>query len=107
MASWFAVHPGGPYTIAPPLRMRRRPRETAQETTREQAHYHFKSTLAGSKWKVVRGFHVLRHTFGAICVRAGIPMHVTAKWMGHTTEEMRDLYQQFTSRTSSLGWRNS
>ena len=61
--------------------------------TREEAHHHFKETLADGKWKVVRGFHVLRHSFGAICTRAGVPMNVIAKWMGHTTDEMMKLYQ--------------
>lgn len=94
MESWFAKHPGGQYTIVPPLAMaRRKSKKDYEMLSTEEARHHFNQTLAGSKWEVIRGFHVLRHSFGAICTRAGIPMNVIAKWMGHTTEEMMRLYQ--------------
>jgi len=42
----------------------------------------------------MRGFHVLRHSFGLNLARSGkISSDVIAKWMGHTTEEMKELYQ--------------
>jgi len=53
----------------------------------------FVQTLKNSKWSVLGGWHTLRHSFGSICLRKGIPIHVTAKWMGHTTQEMIELYQ--------------
>jgi integrase len=94
MQDWFKNHPGGQATIAAPLKMaRRKSRLQTEALTREEAYHHFRETLADSKWKVVRGFHVLRHSFGAICTRAGIPVPVIAKWMGHTTDEMTKLYQ--------------
>ena len=94
MQAWFKEHPGGQYAIAPPLGMPRRSAKQAYDAlTREEAHHHFKQTLGESKWKVVRGFHVLRHSFGAICTRVGVPMTMIAKWMGHTTDEMMQLYQ--------------
>ena len=95
MQEWFAVHPGGPYTIAAPLEMPgRKTLATFMEMTPHSAHHHFKSTLAGSKWKVLRGFHVLRHSFGSNLARSGkVPRDTIAKWMGHTTEQMKDLYQ--------------
>jgi integrase len=94
MQAWFKEHPGGQFTITPPLLMPRRKANIELDgLSRDEAAHHFKQTLAGSKWKVIRGFHVLRHSFGAICTRAGIPMNVIAKWMGHTTDEMMKLYQ--------------
>ncbi|MGO8746706.1 MAG: tyrosine-type recombinase/integrase [Thermoguttaceae bacterium] len=94
MEVWFKQHPGGPYTIAVSLAMaRRKTKEGFEELSREEAHHHFKKTLADSKWKVITGFHVLRHSFGAICTRKGVPMNVIAAWMGHTTQEMMALYQ--------------
>jgi integrase len=54
----------------------------------------FIQTLKDSKWAVLRGWHTLRHSFGSICLRKGIPIHVTARWMGHTTQEMIELYQK-------------
>jgi integrase len=57
-------------------------------------HHHFKFTLQDSKWDVVRGFHALRHSFASNLARSGkVPRDTIAKWMGHTTEEMKDLYQ--------------
>ena len=54
----------------------------------------FKAAIANSKWAVLPGYHCLRHSFASICLRKGIPIHVTAKWMGHTTEVMIKLYQK-------------
>lgn len=104
MHEWFKAHPGGQATIAPPLKMpRRKSRGQTEALTREEAYHHFKETLAGSKWEVVRGFHVLRHSFGAICTRATIPMNVIAKFMGHTTDEMMKLYQHLFPQDEQ-GW---
>jgi integrase len=94
MKDWIKNHPGGQFAIAAPLTMpRRKSRSELTMLSREEAHHHFKETLASSKWKMIRGFHVLRHSFGAICTRAGVPMNVIAAWMGHTTDEMMKLYQ--------------
>ncbi|HRX83325.1 MAG TPA: tyrosine-type recombinase/integrase, partial [Pirellulaceae bacterium] len=95
MNEWFAVHPGGQYTITLPLLMpmRRTARKESGQMSRYEASHHFKQTLVDSKWDKVRGFHVLRHSFGAICTRAQIPMNVIAAWMGHSTEEMKEHYQ--------------
>ncbi len=95
MYKWFANHPGGPYTITAPLKMpKRKARATFSEMTPKEAHHHFKFTLEDSKWAVIRGFHVLRHSFGSNLARSNkVSRDTIAKWMGHTTEEMKDLYQ--------------
>ena len=36
--------------------------------TKDEAHDHFQRTLARSKWAVLRGFHVLRHSGGGIVI---------------------------------------
>jgi integrase len=94
MKQCFFEHPGGPYTIAIPLKMQKRKTRTefSQMTPRE-AHYHFKEPLANSKWSVLTGWHVLRHSFGSNLARAGVPRDRIADWMGHSTEEMKELYQ--------------
>ena len=52
MQDWFKNHPGGQFTIATPLTMpRRKSRSEPTMLSREEAHHHFKETLAGSKWK--------------------------------------------------------
>ncbi|NQU22441.1 MAG: tyrosine-type recombinase/integrase [Candidatus Nealsonbacteria bacterium] len=95
MQEWFANHPGGQYTIVAPLEMpRRKRRKTFQELNPAEARHHFNYTLAGSEWQVIRGFHVLRHSFGSNLARSGkVPRDTIAEWMGHTTEEMKALYQ--------------
>lgn len=91
MEKWFDEHPGGKYTLAigngDDL-------ELPRPVTPDCAHKAFKSPLKNSKWSVVRGFHVLRHSFGANLARSGkISSEVIGKWMGHRTEDMRELYQ--------------
>lgn len=96
MKMWFANHPGGTLTIAPPKNMPRRRKALASTSylTPGQAGHHFNATLKGSKWSVIKGFHVLRHSFGSNLIRSGdVSSDVVANWMGHSTMEMRELYQ--------------
>lgn len=94
LSDWMKQHPGGSRTFAPPLIMPHRNRYSKVDgLTKDQAHSHFKSTLSSSKWNVVSGFHVLRHSFGANLARCGIAERTIGEWMGHSTAEMRSLYQ--------------
>jgi len=95
MREWLTKHPGGQYSIAPPQNMAKRaPKVSFAPMGLYEMHHHFKFTLKDSKWKVLRGFHVLRHSFGSNLARSGkVPRDTIAKWMGHTTEEMKDHYQ--------------
>jgi integrase len=61
--------------------------------TKKEAHHHFKQTLKGSKWDVVRGFHVFRHSFASNLAGAGVDQRVIDGFMGHQTEEMRKRYR--------------
>ncbi len=47
----------------------------------------------GSKWEVLRGFHVFRHSFASNCAAQGIDQRLIDAWMGHQTEEMRKRYR--------------
>jgi integrase len=74
-----------------------------------EAHDHFKRTLAGSAWQVVRGWHVLRHSFISACAAEGVDQRMIDEWVGHTTEAMRRQYRhlcpsvQRTALTSVFG----
>ncbi len=95
IVDWFARHPGGRHTIAVPpgiIRSKRRV-EGPQPLSESQAHDHFRRTLADSKWKVVRGFHVLRHSFASNLARKGVHQSIIDRWLGHQTAEMRDRYR--------------
>lgn len=94
MTQWLAKHPGGPATFFDPsLLDRRKAQKELQLMLPKEATKFFKEALDGSKWSVVRGFHVLRHSFGSNLLRAGVPRDRIAEWMGHSTEEMIRLYQ--------------
>lgn len=53
----------------------------------------FRGVVRKSKWKVLRGYHVFRHSFASNLAAAGIDEHVTAALMGHLTAEMRARYR--------------
>ena len=69
--------------------------------TRDEAHDHLRRTLAGSRWAVVRGWHVLRHSFASNCAAGGVDQRLIDEWMGHTTEAMRRRYRHLPPTSSS------
>jgi integrase len=80
-------HPGGAYTMSLERDVQMRP------TTLHEA---FKWLFKKSKWKVMRGFHVFRHSFASNLARAGVDQRVIDDLMGHQTEDMRRRYRHFT-----------
>ena len=88
-------HPGGRYTISvPPGMIRSKCKaETPQPLTLSQARSHFEQTLDNSKWKVVRGFHTLRHSFASNLARKGVHQSIIDRWLGHQTEEVTRRYR--------------
>lgn len=88
LTEWLERHPGGQTLFgqeAAIVRSRSK-RAGATPLTRDEAHDHFKRTLAGSKWKVLRGWHVLRHSFASNCAAKGVDQRLIDSWLGHTTE---------------------
>jgi integrase len=61
--------------------------------TKSEATHYFKQALAGSKWEVVRGFHVFRHSVASNAAAAGVRQEVIDAWLGHQTAEMRRRYR--------------
>ncbi len=98
MRKWFSTHPGGRYTICQAANVSRSKFKEDEPTplTKDRATHHFKKTLAGSKWEVIKGFHTLRHSFASICAMRGVPETTIDAWMGHQTEEMRERYRHPT-----------
>ncbi len=95
MLNWFAEHPGGQHTLVHPgSKLNQISSNGFVSLDVEEAHRHFKQTLKDTKWNVVRGFHVLRHSFGSNLARSGeVSRDEIAEWMGHTTDEMKSHYQ--------------
>jgi integrase len=52
----------------------------------------FVRVLKESKWAVVRGWHVLRHSFVSACASKGIDQRMIQSWVGHQTAEMARRY---------------
>jgi integrase len=119
---WLARHPGGPHLFCQEEvvdRSKKRSRTTGHHgeacrptslkgrlakvcererpgplpLTKDEAHDHFKRVLAGSRWKVLRGWHVLRHSFASNLAARGVDQRVIDEWVGHSTEEMRKRYR--------------
>lgn len=77
MKTWFENHPGGRFAFCQADRA---------ELTWDAATYHFKEAMSDGKWKVVRGWHVLRHSFASNLARMGVDQRKIDRWMGHSTD---------------------
>jgi integrase len=88
LSEWIKVHPGGTHLFCQASKVARSKKQRSEPTpvTRDEAHDHFKRTLAESKWKVLRGWHILRHSFASNCAAKGIDQRLLDTWLGHTTE---------------------
>jgi integrase len=69
------------------------------QLTRDETHDHFRRTLAGSKWDVLRGLHTLRHGFISACASNGVDQRLIDEWVGHQTEEQRKRYRHLYPST--------
>jgi integrase len=53
----------------------------------------FRRVFKKSKWSVVRGYHVFRHTWISIMASNGIDQRIIDDCVGHTTEQQRRRYR--------------
>lgn len=95
MREWFDAHPGGVYSISQKLRIFRSRKSRADyvPVTVDESNHHFNATIAGSKWEVVSGWHILRHSFASNCAARGVDQRLINAWLGHQTQEMQQRYQ--------------
>lgn len=131
LKAWLAVHPGGTALFCQSgevAHSKKRSRTTGHQNgegrpttmkgrmasvTRRQAlpgpqpltpgecHDHFKRTLAGSAWGVVRGLHTLRHSVASCLAAAGVDQRLIDDMLGHVSEEMRRRYRHLTPQAKS------
>jgi integrase len=128
LKEWLEVHPGGPHLFCLSgvvgrskkrsrttgyksektrpgslkgrmANVRRRGEQPIAPLSRKEAHDHFKRTLAGSKWEVLKGWHVLRHSFISACASKGTDQRLIDEWTGHSTEEQRKRYRHLWPST--------
>jgi integrase len=88
LKEWRDAHAEGPSLFSQKASVTHSKTKRAASTpvTRDEAHDHFKRTLAGSKWQVLKGWHVLRHSFASNCAAKGVDQRLIDSWLGHTTE---------------------
>jgi integrase len=98
LSEWLTVHPGGHSLFCQTVTVVRSKTKRSAPTpiTRDEAHDHFKRTIAGSKWQVLRGYHVLRHSFISCLAAKGIDQRIIDEFTGHQTEEQRRRYRHLT-----------
>ena len=101
LKDWLAVYPGGQYLFCQsPMVVRSKTKRIASTPiTHDEAHDHFKRVVRGSKWEVLRGYHVLRHSFISACASKGIDQRLIDEWTGHATDEQRKRYRHLYPST--------
>jgi integrase len=95
LQEWLAVRPDSPFLFCQSQCVTRSKtkREGPTAVTKDEAHDHFKRTVADSKWSVLRGYHVLRHSFISALASAGVDQRVIDEVVGHQSEEQRRRYR--------------
>jgi integrase len=73
LRDWLAMRPECPFLFCQAQRVTRSKtkREGPTAVTKDEAHDHFRRTVADSKWQKMRGYHVLRHSFISALASAG------------------------------------
>jgi integrase len=96
LKEWLTVSPSSPHLFAQCAKVVRSKtkRSAATPITPDEAHDHFKRTLAASKkWNVIRGWHIFRHSFISLCASRAVDQRLIDEWVGHQTEEQRKRYR--------------
>lgn len=76
--------------------VRRRAARQPEPLTVWECHDHFKRTLVGSKWSVVKGLHTLRHSVASSLAAAGVDQRIIDDMLGHVSEDMKRRYRHLT-----------
>jgi integrase len=100
LRAWLTVRPESPFLFCQSQAVCRSKtkREAPTAITKDEAHDHFKRTVAGSKWQVLRGYHVLRHSFISALASEGVDQRVIDEVVGHQSEEQRKRYRHLYPR---------
>ena len=88
--NWInSSHPGTNYTFA----SFRVGIDGPTAITDDQASNFFEATFRKSKWSVLHGWHLFRHSFCSNCAAAGVEQRIINEWVGHQTPEMVRRYR--------------
>jgi integrase len=61
--------------------------------TPREAHNYFQRALRTSKWNVLKGWHVFRHSFISALASKGVDQRIIDDMVGHQTDEQRRRYR--------------
>jgi integrase len=86
LAEWIAKRPKGKTLFC---------KGDGKEITPREAHNYFQRGLRISKWGVLRGWHVFRHSFISALASKGVDQRIIDDIVGHQTEEQRRRYRHF------------
>ena len=56
------------------------------------AYEQFRRLVRESKWNVLKGWHVLRHSFISICAAESVDQRVLQSWVGHLSAATHKRY---------------
>lgn len=90
-------HPEGPYTLC---------NRGGRPFARQMMTKAFRAAVEDSTWRMVQGYHVLRHSFASNCALKGVDQRVIDSWMGHQTEAMRRRYRHLFPEQEQLAMRS-
>jgi integrase len=97
LKDWLAIHPGGAFLFSQDELPRQGiARRGKPQLNRGKAYDHLQRALAGSKWAVVAGYHVCRHSYCSALAASGVDQRIIDEIMGHQTEAMRKRYRHLT-----------
>jgi integrase len=68
-------------------------RAGGQSIAPREAHNYFQRALRVSKWSVLKGWHVFRHSFISALASKGVDQRVIDDLVGHSTDEQRRRYR--------------
>jgi integrase len=88
LQEWLKEHPGGPLMFA----WVKVPGEEPRGLHVQMAYEQFRKLVKSSKWDVLRGWHVLRHSFISICAGEGVDQRVLQGWVGHLSSNTHRRY---------------
>ena len=83
LQDWIAGHPGGAVTFC---------KNPDEPFTVQMAQHYFQWAVAGGKWHVVRGWHVLRHSLVSNLAQHGVSERVIMEIVGHLNRETTRRY---------------
>ena len=85
---WLRQHPGGQMMFCWNKEQGDQPTALKPMLAYDQ----FRRLVRGSKWDVMKGWHVLRHSFISICAAESVDQRVLQSWVGHLSAATHKRY---------------